>query len=370
MRKYFNLFFCALLTPFVLCSQNSTVDLKIGKQTKALFNNLKNMAGNGVLFGQQDALAYGIGWSGEYDRSDIKSVTGSHPAVFGWDLESVAKEDSEANLSRIAEKVKRYCVQVDNMGGVNTLSWHMQNFVAGKNFYDTTRCVTAILPGGAKHQDFVRALDKIAGLIKSLKTDEGIAIPIIFRPFHEHTGNWFWWGRPFCTANEYKQLWQFAVKYLRDKKHLHNVLYAYSPDRISGDFEQYIERYPGDDFVDVLGLDDYYEFKNINDTAAMDLAVKSLKKICTYAKARHKIAALTETGQKKIVQPKWFTAMFNKIMSDTTAARISYMLVWRNANTKHFFAPYPDHQSETNFKEFYNNPRTIFMNDLKTNLYQ
>lgn len=350
--------------------KNYTIDAKATAETKALFFNLKNLSGKGVLFGQQDALMYGIGWKNEFDKSDVKSVTGSHPALFGWDLEAIAKNDSKENEIRSAEKIKSYCLQAYKMGGVNTFSWHVQNFVTGKNFYDTTKCVSAILPGGEKHQEFTKALDKVASLIKSLKTDQGIAVPVIFRPFHEHTGNWFWWGKPFCTVQEYKALWQFTVQYLRDKKQLHNIIYAYSPDRISGNFDNYMERYPGDDFVDILGFDDYHELKDINNQQLVELAIKSIGQICNYATSKNKIAALTETGQEKIVQPNWFTTVFNKIMSDASASKISYLMVWRNAHTGHFYAPYPGHTGEADFKEFYNNPKTLFLKDIGTNLYK
>ncbi|WP_316846837.1 glycoside hydrolase family 26 protein [Pedobacter psychrodurus] len=344
--------------------ENNTIDAKATAETKALFSNLKNLAGKAVLFGQQDALMYGVGWKGEYDKSDVKLVTGAHPALFGWDLEAIAKDDTDENLNENAQKLKGYCLQAYKIGGINTLSWHVQNFVTGKNFYDTTKCVSSILPGGAKHTAFTKALDQVALLIKSLKTDKGTSIPVIFRPFHENTGNWFWWGKPFCSTEEYKALWQFTVQYLRDKKQLHNIIYAYSPDRTSGNFENYMERYPGDNLVDVLGFDNYYEFKDLNDEKSIDLAVKSIGQICNYAISKNKIAALTETGQEKIVQPKWFTTVFNKIMNDTEAYKISYLMVWRNAHTGHFYAPYPGHPSENDFKEFYNNPKTLFLKDL------
>ncbi|MDB5021575.1 MAG: beta-mannosidase [Pedobacter sp.] len=372
----------ALLIPlFLICScssrivnqgiaKNNTVDKKASRETKALFYNLKRTAGKGFLFGQQDASMYGVGWTGDSDRSDVKSVTGSHPALFGWDLEGVAKDDSEANLSKNAERIRKLCIEAYLKGGVNTLSWHMQNFVTGKNFYDTTRCVTAILPGGANHESFVKALDHIADFIGSLKTKNGQAVPVIFRPFHEHTGNWFWWGKPFCSTDEFKALWQFTIHYFRDKKQLHNVLYAYSPDRISGNFDNYLERYPGDNYVDVLGYDDYWEFKDIKDTTSMKLGVKALAQIASYAISKNKVAALTETGLEKIPENVWFTTLLKMIKSDPMASKISYLMVWRNAHTGHFYAPYPGHSSVPDFLNFFNDPQTLFLNDIQHTFYQ
>jgi mannan endo-1,4-beta-mannosidase len=348
---------------------NNTLDADASQQTKALFYNLKKTAGKGFLFGQQDATMYGVGWSGDTDRSDVKSVTGSHPALFGWDLEGVAKEGDELNRNKTAAVIRKLCVEAYLKGGVNTLSWHMQNFVTGMNFYDTTRCVAAILPGAAKHQQFLKALDHIADFIGSLQTTDGQAVPVIFRPFHEHTGNWFWWGKPFCSVSEFKALWQFTIEYLRDKKHLHNVLYAYSPDRISGDFKNYLERYPGDKYVDVLGYDDYSEFKDIKDTASMNLGVKALAEIAGYAISKNKVAALTETGLEKIPERLWFTELLKKIKADPFASKISYLMVWRNAYTGHFYAPYPGHASVPDFIQFYKDPKTLFLDDIKGQLY-
>lgn len=348
---------------------NNTVDKDATQQTKALFYNLKQTAGKGILFGQQDATMYGVGWSGDTDRSDVKSVTGSHPAMFGWDLEGIAKEDSDSNRNKNAAVIRKLCIEAYQKGGVNTLSWHMQNFVTGKNFYDTTRCVAAILPGGSRHQQFLTALDHVADFIASLKTEDGTAVPVIFRPFHEHTGNWFWWGKPFCSADEFKALWQFTIQYLRDKKQLHQVLYAYSPDRISGDFQNYMERYPGDQYVDVLGYDDYWEFKDIKDTASMNLGVKGLAQIAAYAISKNKVAALTETGLEKIPEALWFSTLLEKIKADPMASKISYLMVWRNAHTGHFYAPYPGHSSVPDFIKFYNDPQTLFLNDIQGHFY-
>jgi mannan endo-1,4-beta-mannosidase len=371
MKKFYQLVLCVFLwSTTQFCVAQIPIDGKATAATKALCFNLKNNTAKGILFGQQDALMYGVGWYGDDDQSDVRRVTGSHPVVFGWDLEHVANQNKEQQRIQTAAKIKRLCVQVYEMGGINTFSWHVQNFVTGKNFYDTTQCVAAILPGGAKHQAYLASLDQIAAFFKDLKTTKAVPIPIIFRPFHEHTGNWFWWGKASCTVAEYKQLWRFTINYLKDRKKLHNILYAYSPDRISGNFDNYLERYPGDDFVDVLGFDNYYEFKDIKDSASTQVAVKSLAQIANYAKLHHKIVALTETGQDKLPQAAWFTTIFNQIQANPAASEIAYLMVWRNANTGHFFAPYPGHASAADFKIFFDHPKTIFLKDLDFSLYR
>ena len=64
-------------------------------------------------------------------------------------------------------------------------------------------------------------------------------------------GNWFWWGKRWCTTDEYKAIYRLTVDYLRNSG-IDNLLFAWSPDAIAG-----LEFYPGDDYVDILGMDIY-----------------------------------------------------------------------------------------------------------------
>ncbi len=67
-------------------SAQKPIDQKATKQTRNLLYNLHRVAGSGVMFGHQDDLAYGVGWRGTPQRSDVLETTGSYPAVFGWDI--------------------------------------------------------------------------------------------------------------------------------------------------------------------------------------------------------------------------------------------------------------------------------------------
>ena len=92
--------------------------------------------------------------------------------------------------------------------------------------------------------------------MNTLETEEGTKIPVIFRPWHEHTGSWFWWGQNLCTADQYKALWRMT----HDRMHargVKNLLYAYSPGSEPKDSTAYLERYPGDDIIDLVGFDTY-----------------------------------------------------------------------------------------------------------------
>lgn len=243
--------------------QVKVVDAQATKPTKALYHNLKKLAKTHTLFGHEDALAYGVEWKEWHKmRSDIKDVCGQHPALFGWEMSKLGKY--EYNIDSVDfEAMKDWMKQVYKMGGVNTISWHMDQFGNDKDSWQTgDRVVENILPGGKHHEDFKKKLDVFADYVNDLKVGFLFKkqVPIIFRPWHEHSGSWFWWGADWCTPEEYKQLWRFTVEYLRDEKGLHHLLYCYSPD-IVRDEAHYLERYPGDEYVDILGLDDYQDFR-------------------------------------------------------------------------------------------------------------
>ena len=227
-------------------------------ETIHLYNNLKKSLNKGVMIGHQDDLAYGVNWKYENGRSDIKDVAGDYPAVFGFELGRI-ELDHPVNLDSVPfDKMCIFIKDAYEHGSVITISWHLNNPLTGKTAWDPSpsNTVVSILPGGEKNTFYNSWLDKVALFFLSLKGVHGEYIPVIFRPFHELNGNWFWWGGKNCTPDELKQLYQYTEKYLRDIKQVHNLLYAYNTDVFQSAAE-YLERFPGDDYTDVLGFDTY-----------------------------------------------------------------------------------------------------------------
>jgi mannan endo-1,4-beta-mannosidase len=375
MKKF--LYFASLLVIFTtispMCkdSKNPTDHKKIPKitndflvdslataETVALYKNLRNLAGNGVMFGHQDDLAYGVGWWAEPGRSDVKEVCGDYPAVYGWDLGDIQQTK---NLDGVDfSQMKGWIRDVYERGGINTISMHLDNPVTKGDAWDNSAAVSFILPGKDHHADYLKTLDKIAAFLKDLKTTDGIYIPVIFRPYHEHNHPWPWWGEASCTVDEYNALWRMTVKYLRDDKGLHHLLYAISPQEISSE-NDYLERYPGDEWVDIFGCD-YYALYDPSRVAQLG---RTLQIITTLAEARGKVAALTEVGVEKLPLANWWTGcLLAAIKNNAQSKKIVWSLVWRNASQDHFFAPYPGQKSAADFVRFYQDPFTVFENDL------
>jgi mannan endo-1,4-beta-mannosidase len=328
-------------------------------ETRALFMNLLRYRDSAVMFGHQDDLAYGVGWWAEESRSDVKEVSGDYPAVFGWDVGEIG---GEKNIDGVSfEKMKNWMIEVFEKGGINTISWHLDNPVTGGDSWDTARAVYSIIPGGENHEEYKTLLDSLASFISELRASDGTMVPVIFRPFHELNGSWFWWGRGSTTVEEYLALFRFTVEYLRDEKDLHNILYSYSTDRFK-DEDEYMERFPGEMYVDILGYDDYWSFA---DEGKIPEGINSLRILAEMGQRMNKPFALTESGYETIPDPTWWTSkLLEPIKQDSLARKLSWLLVWRNHDETHHYAPYPGHPSSEDFVDFREDPFTWFLSDL------
>lgn len=369
MTRFFLLSFLFVVGTFLsLKAQKSElIDEQATKETKALFHNLKKLSRKHTLFAHQHATEYGHGWSGEKDRSDVKSVTGSHPAVIGVDLSGFSGQSPEA-IRQAKANVKQNVIDTYNRGGVTTVAWHFSNPISPGGFYwvDSLSkpAVKYLIPGGEAHEKYKDILKGIGNWANTTKGADGKLVPMIFRPYHEFDGGWFWWGKPHTSREDFISLWKFTVSYLRDSLNVHNFIYAFSPDNRFNSEEAFLERYPGNEWVDMVGMDNYGDMGR--DRYAVDIAAGKLKVISDYAKKNGKLAAFTETGLESIPDTTWWTNTLLKVMKSNDL-QLAYVLVWRN-DTKsptHFYAPFPGQVSVSDFIKFYRDPYTLFENDLK-----
>jgi hypothetical protein len=368
-KKYLLIFLFIFFVNFISAQKGLPADKNATKETVNLYINLKKMLLKGFLFGHQDDLAYGVGWKYETGRSDIKDITGDFPSVYGWELGHL-EIDKPTNLDSVPfDRMQQFIKDSYKRGGVTTISWHLNNPLTGKSAWDPAEgTVAAILPGGNKHDLFKTWLDKVAVFMNGLKGSKGEMIPIIFRPFHELNGNWFWWGGKHCTQDEFKKLWTFTVSYLRDEKKIHHLLYAFNTDRYNSK-EEYLSKYPGDEWVDIIGFD-IYQRNSTNEKYIQDIE-PMLTTLEVIAGEKNKIPALTEFGGN-LSDSSWWTGTFLKVVS---RHKISYALGWRNAGSKpggefEFYVPYKNHKTENDFVKFYKHKKTLFQKDIaKKKLY-
>ncbi|OOG77577.1 glycoside hydrolase family 26 protein [Flavobacterium sp. A45] len=351
----------------------SLSDKKSTKNTVKLYENLNKTTQKGILFGHQDDLAYGANWKYEAGRSDVKDVVGDFPAVYGWDLGGLESK-SDKNIDGIPfDKMRQYIIEGHNRGAVITISWHPNNPLTGGNAWDTTpKSLASALPGGVSHEKFKSWLDEAAKYILTLRDKKGDLIPILYRPYHELTGTWFWWCKNNGSPEEFKILWKFTLDYFQ-KKGVNNLIYVYN----TADFnsrEDFLEYYPGTEYVDVLSFDKYQYSDPTKDNSFIESCQKQFGIIDQIAKEQNKIIAFAETGYEAIPYDKWWTDTLMKAMGDY---KISYVLVWRNHGWQekeqkmHYYAPFKGQVSEKDFVDFYNLNNILFEKDAaKINLYK
>lgn len=349
--------------PTVLIEDEQQVTREAVERLRATMTRLSQ--DNVFALGNEDSTAYGIGWKGEPDRSDLASVCGAPPAVYGWDLFGIELEHDLNGDGVPFALMCRRMQEVQRLGGINTVSWHANNPVSGGDAWDRTAAVAEILPGRPHHETWVAYVDRVADFFLGCRGDSGELLPVIFRPFHEHSGDWFWWGAANSSEEDFVALWRFVVDHLRRERHLENLLVAYSPDAMHFDSEvNYLWRYPGSDYVDVMGMDYYYE------TDASHL-VTALESVVAVAKTQNKWPALTEFGLRGglsntgIDSSHWFTQSFLlPLQQSATARQIAYALAWRNASVDHFFVPYPGHPSASDFKALCDDSNVWLLDEL------
>ena len=136
-------------------------------------------------------------------------------------------------------------------------------------------------------------LDVFASFLKELKDKNGHPIPCIIRPFHEMDMNSFWWGVDFCSAEDFIWLFRYTVETIQKKVGTHNLIWGYSLGNKFTTIETMMERYPGDEYVDILGGDEYNIGLSLPSTKDSYIRCRL---ITQEGLKRHKICGLFECG--------------------------------------------------------------------------
>lgn len=340
----------------------SLADASATAETKALYSNLWAMQGKAWMFGHHDDLMYGRKWYNVEGKSDTKDVCGDYPAVYSLDLAQIMDDRAEESAQENA--IRRRCiVEAYDRGMVITACAHLNNPLTGGDSWDNSskEVVRGILEEGSDPNSVFNAwLDNLASFLNGLKGADGKVIPIIFRPFHEHTQTWSWWGKSCTTEAEYVALWRYTVSYLRDRKGVHSLIYAISPQMDSArTADDFVFRWPGDEWVDFIGMDCYQGINN-------SVFLNNLKVMQKVSQEKKKPCGVTETGVEGFnVKDYWIT----NIAAPMAGRKVSLLVTWRNKydpseEGSHWFSVFPGHISEKSFVEMYSRPDTAFCNDL------
>ena len=355
-------------------------------ETRSLFAFMLEQRKQAIMFGHQHDTTQGLTiTSTDGTQSDTFNAVGDFAAVYGWDTLSIVAPKPEGD---VVEQIKKAYAR----GGIITVSSHFDNPITDKQkgvwpvgtSWDKTPAVVAALPGGEFNSVYNGYLDQLADWANNLKDDNGTLIPVIFRILHENTGSWFWWGAEQSTPEQYKKLYQYTVEYLRDTKGVNNFLFAYSPNNFQDVTEaNYLERYLGDAWVDVLGFDTYGPAENNGEWFNNVVANAGL--VVRMAEARGKIPVISEIGirapdiEAGKYDNQWYRKLIAGLKADKDANRIAFLLTWRNApegvpgpdgkNVPHYWVPANREENINNgtledLREFYKDDLTAFNRDI------
>lgn len=341
---------------FFFCSGN----LLASSPACKLYNRLIKIQKSGYMYGHQDDPFYGLTWEWDYGRSDVKELVGDYPAIMGFELGGIEMGDRKSLDSVPFSRIHDEIINHYERGGIITISWHPRNPLTGGTAWDVTsdQVVKSILPGGSKHEKFQLWMKRMADFLVTLKDKKGQPIPFILRPWHENNGSWFWWGRKLCTPAEYKALWNMLQDYL-DSRLSKNVLYSYSPNLDGGHNDaEFLERYPGDNRVAVIGQDAYQWGPEEQFVKGL---TSDLDYLSNYAHKHKKLYAVTECGYKNCPDSTWWTRVLKPILDKYD---ILYFLNWRN-DKKEYFGPAKGFTGDNDFVKLYESTNTLFLKEIK-----
>jgi hypothetical protein len=266
-------------------------------EARALLHMLYRISGKYTLTGQHNFAA-----EQEFSTNILAFFTGKTPAIYGTDLGFAAAGDKDSAYVRhqtVQELIKQF-----HAGHVIAICWHevpptmdepvtfrgqIQSHITDQQFDDL------LTPGTAVYKHWLSQVDGVAEYLKELSDAH---VPVLWRPFHEINGDWFWWnGHRGDATHGTKQLYRMMFERLVNFHHLTNLLWVWNPDQPARADRQFVDYFPGLQYVDVLGLDCYGAFQQsfYDDLNAL---------------SGGKVMAISETSNPPAIdvyktQPKW-----------------------------------------------------------------
>lgn len=252
MKKFLFLFFVlysAILYSASAQTSFQPVNHNATNEAKALLSYLYQLKGKSVLSGQHN-------YPSELVRStdSIKKMTSKYPAIYGTDI-------SDLNDDVLNEIIRQY-----KSGSIITIMYHQvkpfdddslgfQKSVKG--MVTDNQWKQIVTPGSKYHKMWLEKIDKRAEFLKKLQDAN---IPVLWRPYHEMNGMWFWYGnRP--GAEGIQKLWKMLYDRFVNYHHLNNLIWVWNAnaprDWPNDEAYPYEFFYPGAAYVDVLAADVY-----------------------------------------------------------------------------------------------------------------
>ncbi|MEO5910775.1 MAG: glycosyl hydrolase [Pelobium sp.] len=240
----------SLLPFFSNANAQQLSNKKASKQAKALYNYLMDMSGKKILSGQMSS-SWGIN-----EINYIEETTGKQPAINGFDF--INNNDNALEVKGAKDWWRS--------GGIPTIMWHMGAPGLGQGYQSSQKTIDidSCFKKGTKEYDvFWTELKEKADLLQELKSAR---VPVLWRPFHELDGHWFWWSKQ--GPEKFKKLWITMYDYFTKTRKLNNLIWVLCYTEKSD-----ASWYPGANYVDIAGADVY----NVGDSTKVEMYQKVKK---------------------------------------------------------------------------------------------
>ncbi len=249
MKKKVIIILCPLLIIGIICgavylAPHSTKGAALSnpnasESAKGVYDLICDVTGYATYSGQQESTWMG---SADYETDYIYAASGKLPLIKGFDY---MNDDFEGVNQRAAEWHEK--------GGIVTICWHCGSDFSGEwkdcKETDIADWEKALTEGTEEYNALVKGMDKGAEALKELQ-EKGI--PVLWRPFHEFDGDWFWWSRGGSEA--FKKLWQLMYDRYTNYHGLDNLIWVLGYSHKMLDVKDW---YPGDEYCDIIGADTY-----------------------------------------------------------------------------------------------------------------
>ncbi len=215
------------------------------ENAKIVYDYLQDVYGDVCLTGQMESTWMG---SPDYEMNYIERETGKLPAIRGLDF-------MHNDFAGVTKRAQEWWEK----GGIPTICWHTgSDFASG---YDESKAHNlnwdeAFVPGTETYNELLEDMDRAVPYLQQL---EDAGVPILWRPFHELDGGWFWWSKG--GADNFVKLWQLMYSRYTDYWGLDNLIWVFGYSGNGGNMAAW---YPGDSYVDLLGADSYNPGANVN----------------------------------------------------------------------------------------------------------
>lgn len=336
-------------------------DVSAIPSTQTLYRYLMNCQPN-ILTGCSEQFKSN---NQKYDiTGEIYKITSEYPAFLTWEIYTAQTALSNKNT------MLQDCNTHLSNGGIVGLHDHPGNPVTstlfdtgytgtGTGYADRSGTPLAqIKSGGGLNSTYLSYLDEIADIISHING------PVIYRPFHEINGTWFWWNGSDRRA-DMVLVWQQTVDYLRNTKGLHNILFVlnYDANGELGDVlygsQALSTWWPGASYVDIISIDYYPSTTPYSiDTARFNSAYSE---VVALAAQYNKPVGISEYGaQSSIAQTQqsfWYDNFF--IPLKTKFKEVTFFCTWNGD-----YAPVQNGASSDGFRQIFNNQGTITLNNI------